>query len=239
MRESVPLKFACSSVAVALACTLVVALGPSRYAEAARSTNEPVSGPARVLDGDTLDVAGTRVRLEGIDAPELGQTCAARNGGTWRCGSAAAIALERMIGNGPVDCSTQGTDKYGRALALCRAGGRDINADMVRAGLAWAFVKYSSRFVETEAEARRAGVGIWQAVTDPAWTYRERQWAGAQTEAPEGCAIKGNISDKGQIYHMPWSPWYKRVKVDPMRGERWFCSEADAEAAGWRPALAP
>lgn len=238
MRESVTLKFACSSVAFALAGTLVLTLAGSWSAEAARPTEEPVSGVARVLDGDTLDIGGTRVRLEGIDAPELGQSCSAPGGGTWPCGVTAASALEKLIGNNTIECVREGIDKYGRTLAVCRAGGRDLNAEMVRAGLAWAFVRYSQRYVAIEDDARRAARGIWRSATDPAWVYREQQWAGAQTDAPKGCAIKGNISSKGQIYHMPWSPWYKRVKVDPSRGERWFCSEADAEAAGWRPALA-
>jgi hypothetical protein len=58
----------------------------------------------------------------------------------------------------------------------------------------------------------------------------------AEQQAPDGCAIKGNITENGHIYHMPWSPWYGRVKVDPAQGERWFCSEAEAKSAGWRSA---
>ena len=54
--------------------------------------------------------------------------------------------------------------------------------------------------------------------------------------APQGCAIKGNVTAHGKIYHMPWSPWYARIKMDPDKGRRWFCTEAEAVAAGWRPA---
>lgn len=238
MSESATRVLVCSSVALALVGTLLLTVSAGDPAGAARSEAGALSGPARVLDGDTLDIEGRRVRLEGIDAPELGQSCRRRDQGAWPCGIAAAKALESMIGNRDIDCSPAGVDKYGRTLGLCRSGALDLNREMVRVGLAWAFVKYSTSYVAVEAEARRAGTGVWQADNDPAWVFRERQWAGAEVEAPEGCAIKGNISDKGHIYHMPWSPWYKRVKVDPIRGERWFCSEADAEAAGWRPAMA-
>jgi hypothetical protein len=104
-------------------------------------------------------------------------------------------------------------------------------------GFAWAFVKYSATYVAVEAEAKAARTGIWKSETEPAWTYREKRWANAEQTAPEGCAIKGNVTDKGQIYHLPWSPWYTKVRVEPAKGERWFCSEAEAISAGWRPAM--
>jgi len=205
-----------------------------------------VSGPARVLDGDTLDIGGTRIRLEGIDAPETGQTCAATKGGfksligakTWDCGTASANHLDKLVAGKRVVCESRGKDKYGRVLGICAVDGHDINAAMVRAGLAWAFVKYSQSYVGAEAEARAARTGIWQADSEPAWVFREKRWASAETEAPQGCAIKGNVTRKGLIYHMPWSPWYGRVKIDEAKGERWFCSESDAIAAGWRSAAA-
>lgn len=197
-----------------------------------------MTGRARVVDGDTLEVAGRRVRLEGIDAPEHGQTCARAKNGDWNCGAASADALERLIGRRAVSCENRGTDKYGRMLGVCSVDGNDINAEMVRRGFAWAFVKYSQSYVAEEAEARRAHVGIWQAETEPAWVYREKRWAGAEQAAPDGCAIKGNVTAHGHIYHMPWSPWYGKVRVEAQKGERWFCSEAEAVAAGWRPAIA-
>ena len=110
--------------------------------------------------------------------------------------------------------------------------GRDINAEMVRLGFAWAFTKYSTSYVEEEEMARSAKRGIWRAKTEPAWEYRAEKWAATEQEAPEGCAIKGNITKTGRIYHMPWSPWYSKVRIDEAKGERWFCSEA--QAAGWR-----
>ncbi len=134
-----------------------------------------VEGIARIVDGDTIEIAGTRIRLEGIDAPEGDQQCAQRGGGggtdrTWRCGQVATEELQRLVGRTPVRCDGRGTDKYGRTLAICFSGATDINAEMVRRGMAWAFVKYSSAYVAEEAEARARGVGIWQAPTTPPGT---------------------------------------------------------------------
>jgi endonuclease YncB( thermonuclease family) len=205
--------------------------------EGGTAARTPLVGQARVIDGDTIEITGERVRLEGIDAPEVAQTCAARVGGTWPCGRDAAQALERLVAGRSLACEDRGSDKYGRMLGVCFLGTRDVNAEMVRKGLAWAFVKYSRSYVHEEAQARAAALGIWQAEATPAWVYRAERWAGAEDAAPQGCAIKGNISANGRIYHLPWSTWYRKVRVDERKGERWFCSEAEALAAGWRPAI--
>lgn len=198
---------------------------------------ENVAGHARVMDGDTLDIAGTRVRLEGIDAPESGQQCRASRG-SWDCGMAATRALAALVAGREVRCEGSERDSYGRLIAICRVGTTEINAEMVRRGLAWAFVRYSQRLVEVERDARKMHVGIWQGDNEPAWDYRARRWAEARPQARGGCSIKGNISRHGQIYHLPGSTFYDAVRIDPSRGERWFCSEAEARAAGWRPSMA-
>jgi len=202
------------------------------------AARDALSGPARVIDGDTIDIAGERVRLEGIDAPETAQTCPRSDTGAWACGKGATQALRKLIAGQEVGCQRRGTDKYGRVLGVCFVAGRDINAQMVRDGYAWAFVKYSRSYVHEEAEARAMRAGIWQGNAEPAWDFRAKRWAGAEQEAPQGCAIKGNVSANGHIYHMPWSPWYGRVRIDERKGERWFCNESEALAAGWRPAAA-
>ena len=196
-----------------------------------------VAGPARVVDGDTIVVGEVRVRLEGIDAPEAGQTCARASPlpEAWPCGAAATAALAKLIGSNEVSCQSRGRDKYGRMLGVCFLGHEDINAWMVREGQAWAFTKYSASYVREEAQARDRRAGIWQGEAMPAWEYRAQHWTKAETNAPLGCAIKGNVTHNGKIYHMPWSPWYAQIKVDPEKGRRWFCSEAEALAAGWRP----
>jgi endonuclease YncB( thermonuclease family) len=207
---------------------------------AARPGPEPASiaGVAEVIDGDTIVIGGTRIRLEGIDAPEAGQTCRRKWFGSWPCGAAATDALQALLAGKTVTCEPRGLDKYGRTLAACFADGRDVNAAMVRQGLAWAFVKYSATYVKEEAEARAQGLGIWQAPSMPAWEYRAQRWTAAEPQAPQGCAIKGNVTRNGRIYHMPWSPWYAQIRMEPDKGKRWFCTEAEALAAGWRPVAA-
>jgi endonuclease YncB( thermonuclease family) len=224
-------------VALALAAVFLLQTPPDGEARPPSATASLLSGRATVVDGDSLEIAGERVRLEGIDAPEASQTCGGGWLGTWSCGRAATAQLRWLVGGRRVDCEAAGRDKYGRVLGWCTADGRDINAEMVRTGHAWAFVRYSTRYRAVEAEARRAKVGIWKGEAEPAWVYRERRWAAAEPAAPKGCAIKGNVTANGHIYHMPWSPWYAKVRIEPAKGERWFCSEAEAEKAGFRPAM--
>ena len=113
-------------------------------------------------------------------------------------------------------------------------GATDLGAEMVRTGYAWAFLKYSDKYIYQEAEARAAHVGVWKYDSEPPWDYRAAKWIAAEQVAPKGCPIKGNISDSGKIYHAPWSPWYAKTRINETKGERWFCSEAEAVAAGWR-----
>ncbi len=195
-----------------------------------------ISGTATVIDGDTLEIGGEKIRLEGIDAPESAQTCGRAKRGTWACGRQAADALAKLVERRRVSCQNKGFDKYERMIGVCSVDGLEINAEMIRRGHAWAFVKYSTTYVALEMEARATEAGIWQGEAEAPWIYRENRWKVAEQRAPDGCAIKGNITENGHIYHMPWSPWYGRVKVDPAQGERWFCSEAEAKSAGWRSA---
>lgn len=227
------------AIAGLLALTLWL-IDPHGAAEArggSAAAGETVSGPARVVDGDTIVIGDVRIRLEGIDAPETGQTCGRAWLGSWACGQEATSHLARLVRDREVACVSRGSDLYGRMLGVCTTAGLEINADMVRNGLAWAFVKYSTRYVEVEAEARALRLGIWQGEAKPAWAWRAERWSAAASGAPQGCAIKGNITRSGHVYHMPWSPWYDKTRIDERRGERWFCSEGDAIAAGWRPAL--
>ena len=224
-------------MAIALAASVLASRGG---ADTPRSTNLPsppatLTGPAPVVDGDTLAIGGIRIRLEGIDAPEAGQTCRTAAAVSWRCGAEASGALGRLIQGKDVSCEPRGSDKYGRMLGICFVGDQDINAWMVRQGYAWAFVKYSTTYMKEEAQARTGQLGIWQGEAMPAWDYRAQRWTSAEPQAPEGCAIKGNVTANGKIYHMPWSPWYAQIKMEPERGRRWFCSEAEALSAGWRP----
>jgi endonuclease YncB( thermonuclease family) len=133
-----------------------------------------LTGAAYVIDGDTISLGGLRVRLEGIDAPELDQSCGAGQQGSWPCGRAAAAHLGRLA-SGRVSCRIAGYDAYGRSLGVCTAGGQEINAQMVRDGMAWAFVRYGQTYAAAEAEARERRIGVWRGAAEPAWSYRARR----------------------------------------------------------------
>ena len=224
------------SAGLALFAAVSDARTSSRDPAGSPAATPSITGIAVVSDGDTITVAGVRVRLEGIDAPEASQQCLTRFGHAWPCGTRATNHLARLIDGRQVTCTDRGTDKYGRMLGVCYLNGVDVNAEMVRSGFAWAFVRYSTAYVGEEREARAARAGIWDGEAMPAWDYRAGKWQTAEPQAPSGCAIKGNVNAHGRIYHMPWSPWYDKVKMDADKGKRWFCSEAEAVAAGWRPA---
>lgn len=197
-----------------------------------------LSGPAAaelvLIDGDTLEIDGTRYRINAIDAPEYGQKCPRVGGGTWNCGEASLDALQRLVSGQAVTCAERDRDDYQRVIATCYAGDTDVGEALVQEGLAWAYVRFSDEYVAQEAAARAGQIGVWQSETLPAWEFRRQKWSLAEQEAPDGCPIKGNISQNGKIYHTPWSPWYSRTKINVSKGERWFCDEAEALDAGWR-----
>ncbi len=222
--------------------SIVTAAGLLAFALPAQA--ETLSGQARIIDGDTLAVAGERIRLNGIDAPESRQTCG-RDGRQWACGKASTQALHRLIGPNEVLCRIDRRDKYGRGIGACFVNGRDLQHELVRQGLALAYRRYSTRYVPAEDEAREAQRGLWSGSFIEPWRWRRhqktrstsshrRQPQTAPSRSAGGCLIKGNISASGRIYHVPGGMYYDRTRIDESRGERWFCSEAQARAGGWR-----
>lgn len=193
-----------------------------------------VSGKAHIVDGDTIVINGIKIRLYGIDAPEAGQKCKKVNGGSWPCGNEAIKVIVGLTEGNQVSCRGDFYDDFGRLIATCTSNKTEINKELVSLGLAWNFDKYSMHYKEIEKEARRKSVGVFQATTITPWEYRAKRWEVAKQIAPAGCPIKGNIGNNGRIYHPPWSPWYNKTKVTLSKGERWFCSEAEALAAGWK-----
>jgi endonuclease YncB( thermonuclease family) len=193
-----------------------------------------VSGPAEVVDGDTLRIGSVIIRLFGIDAPELDQRC-----GTVTCGRRAKARLVAIISGRPISCAPQDRDQYGRLVAVCRAGGQDINRAMVSQGWATAYRQFSQAYVADEAAARAARLGIWSMPFTPPAEYRAAARAAPAPSAPTGkCRIKGNISSSGtKIYHSPGQVDYDKTVIDTAKGERWFCTPAEARAAGWRAAM--
>ncbi|MEO1066259.1 MAG: thermonuclease family protein [Pseudomonadota bacterium] len=134
---------------------------------------EDEKGRATVLDGDSLKIGESTIRLHGIDAPEYEQTCAATGGGTWPCGRRAASRLRALVKGKTVTCKTRTIDRHFRNVATCTAGERLLNAVLVEEGLAWAYRLYFSPYEKEENVARARKRGIWQADTEPAWVYRE------------------------------------------------------------------
>lgn len=208
-----------------------------------------IEGTAEVIDGDSLRVGGTEVRLFGVDAPEFTQTCFS-NGSPVACGVMAKEALDGLIGGATLVCIAQDTDTYGRTVARCRTSGVDVGDALVASGWATAFRRYSDDYVATEARARASRAGIWQWDFQLPEDYRARQQmttesprtarttakasaAPRQFERNGMCLIKGNHSRRGEwIYHLPGMPYY-----DETRAEAFFCTEAQAQAAGYRRAI--
>ncbi len=218
-----------------------------------------LSGVPRVVDGDTLAIGSTRVRLEGIDAPETDQVCLNANGVRWTCGIDARNQLAAHIAGREIDCASSGSDIYRRTLAICYLADEDLNGWMVHQGWALAYVKYSTVYRQVEEDARVNQRGLWQGAFIAPWDWRHRnnktvilgafsvpidaQGILLGPSATEGapspdCTIKGNISRNGErIYHTEQQSSYARIQMDKGSGKRWFCTPEEAEAAGWRRAL--
>lgn len=134
-----------------------------------------LSGVASVIDGDTLEIHGVRVRLHGIDAPESGQTCKDGTGNIYRCGQQAALKLSDFIGRRPLSCLARDTDRYGRTIAVCKVGTTDVNEWLVREGWAVAYRQYSLDYVAAEQEAKMHKRGIWTGYFEVPSEFRKRK----------------------------------------------------------------
>jgi endonuclease YncB( thermonuclease family) len=111
-----------------------------------------------VIDGDTIEIHGQRIRLSGIDAPESDQLCRGDDSLQYRCGAKAANELGRLIAGRPAGCEGVGRDRYGRTVAACSIDGEDIAMWLVRNGLAFDWPRYSKgRYAGAQKEAERAG----------------------------------------------------------------------------------
>jgi endonuclease YncB( thermonuclease family) len=192
-----------------------------------------LTGQAQVTDGDSMVVAGKRIRLHGIDAPERAQRCDI-SGRNWACGVWAAEVLSGIVGAGVLACEAVETDRYGRTVARCTVSGRDVSAQMVQAGAAMAYARYSKDYIGLERTAKAQAFGIWSGMVTVPGTYRQ---LAKTAPAPIGCKIKGNINAKGKrIYHSPGQRDYGATRISKAKGEAYFCTEAEARAAGFRAA---
>lgn len=206
---------------------------PPQAGKSDPADGDSLTGTARVAGPATLRIAGTQVRLAAITMLEPNQTCRRPDGASWSCGQAARSALERALrGRRPVVCSPSGSDGAVR-LATCRVDGRDIAAELVRGGHAFADGTFWATYAGEEAEARTASAGLWAGEAERPDDWRARLWEEARAAAPGGCPIKGRIQSGRRLYVLPHASDYGRISVREARGERWFCSPDEAEAAGF------
>ena len=216
-----------------------------------------VAGSASVSDGDTVIVAGQKIRLQGIDAPESDQSCLDAAGKPWSCGQAARDALVKHTEGQTWRCDGSTHDRYGRLLATCFVNGEDVDRWMVGQGWALSFVRYSHAYDGDESSARKAQSGLWAGAFVAPWDWRDgvcKTVLGAVSVPTDGkaklcgqrdlppnpdCTIKANMkpSHRDQcIYHKEGSHGYAKLRMDKP-GRRWFCTEEEAQGAGCREAL--
>jgi endonuclease YncB( thermonuclease family) len=213
---------------------LIVFLGLATSATpdmAAVAADPPVFA---IVDGDTLEVGGKIVRLYGVDAPELGQFCL--NGTKrYRCGYEAALILTKLVGSGPVECRPTPVDKKDKGQ-ICSVGLVDLAEAMLRRGYAAAPPTSLTIYRRVESEAKQSKLGIWRGDFILPWEWKEGRRLEARGDEPrQACDIKGIVSDKKErVYAVNTDPEYAAIEVDQTRGERLFCSDDEAELAGWR-----
>lgn len=204
---------------------------------------QQLTGSIHVVDGDTLRLGAETIRLFGIDAPEADQMCGGQGAPLWPCGAWVTGEVRARYDSRRAACTLLDRDRYGRAVARCDVAGEDLGRALVQAGLAFAYRRYSMDYDLDEKTAAVTGRGLHgTGVQSPAAFRAAKRQHQDATEAPRadrpaGCAIKGNLSSDGKrIYHLPGQRWYAETTIRTDRGERWFCSEAEARAAGWRRA---
>jgi endonuclease YncB( thermonuclease family) len=213
-----------------------------------------IVGIPTIVDGDTVEIAGKKIRLEGIDAPETDQICLDAKGERWACGIAARDHLSQKAGGKFWKCHVAGTDRYKRSLASCDVDGLSVNQWIVANGWALSFVRYSHQYDAVEETARRGNAGLWAGAFIAPWDWRHRNKntlvlgaihvpmdaqsiliapASAADAPSQDCIIK-SVSRNGQcIYHLPGDAYYSSINMKT-KGKRWFCSAEGAEAAGCR-----
>ena len=196
----------------------------------------------RVVDGDTIEIeGGEKVRYIGIDTPE---TVDPRK--PVQCFGVEASKKNKELVEGKMvrlEKDITDRDKYNRLLRYIWVDDVLINLELVKQGFAYSYsyppdIKYQEQFVKAQEEAREAKEGLWNSCQSDSRVSGASTSASSDTSPAGNCVIKGNISSTGEkIYHLPGCGSYSKTKIDESRGEKWFCSESEAQAAGWRRAL--
>lgn len=133
-----------------------------------------ITGPATVVDGDGLEISGKKIRIHGIDAPEVAQYCSRPSGVRWHCGHYASVELDRFVKGKTVSCDVRTRDQYDRAVAVCRVGSVDLGRRQVAQGWALAYRRYSKAYIAEEDAARAAKIGVWSGRFEMPWNWRAR-----------------------------------------------------------------
>ena len=134
--------------------------------------NQIKSQDLRVIDGDTIYLNGEKIRFTGIDTPELKQTCI-KQGIIDPCGVTAKEILIDKISDSEVECISEGKDQYKRTLAECFVKNESLSSYLVRSGYAFAYRKYSKKFISDEEFAKTNKIGMWSMKFDYPWDYRK------------------------------------------------------------------
>lgn len=196
----------------------------------------------RIIDGDTIEIeGGERVRYIGIDTPE---TVDPRK--PVQCFGVEASKKNKELIEGQMvrlEKDITDRDKYNRLLRYVWVGDTFVNLELVKQGFAQSYsyppdIKYQDQIVAAQQQAREVKRGLWGAC--PAETKTTITTPPPLPESADSgsCVIKGNVSSSGEkIYHLPGCGSYTKTQINEARGERWFCSESEAQAAGWRRAL--
>lgn len=200
----------------------------------------------RVIDGDTIEIeGGEKVRYIGIDTPE---TMDPRK--PVQCFGVESSKKNKELVEGKtvrLEKDITDRDKYNRLLRYVWLDDTLINLALVKGGFAYSYsyppdIKYQDKFVTAQKEAREAKVGLWSACgsesSETAVSSSKVQVSSSVQKSGSDCSIKGNINASGEkIYHLSGCGSYSKTKIEENRGERWFCSETEAQSAGWRKAL--
>jgi endonuclease YncB( thermonuclease family) len=158
---------------IALFATVVLPLLPLSKPPVAFA--QLIIGVVSVIDGDTIEIHGQRLRLHGIDSPESRQLCTRPSGEHWRCSQQAAFALADRIGRATVQCEPRDSDRYGRIIAICFANKEDLSRWSVENGWAAAYRQYSMDYAAAEARARTERRNIWSGRFEMPWDWRAEQ----------------------------------------------------------------
>ena len=134
--------------------------------------NTSFADSLRVVDGDTIVLNGEKIRFSGIDSPELKQTCMNGDEKVF-CGKSAKMLLVNKIGNQTPECISEGKDVYKRTLAECFINGESLSAFLVRSGYAFAYRKYSDKFIKDEEFAKKNKLGMWAMKFQYPWDFRK------------------------------------------------------------------